>query len=293
MSGERKTYFLAPTRDSPPSGPIALGNIILSPKLAELPITNALPIDQSDMPISKYEETNWELILEKHKSGSIGLWGSFLQALGAGGDLNFVHEISDARTYHFDRLETQTFWPTDEYVKDSVTAKPVQDFLKRKRFFQNIYMITSIKIAYGATAVRSVLQNRGVCVQLGADGTMAGIPIGGGPQGELRWGKKEDFLFQRDSGFVFAFRLREIYYTTRRGLRQDEFVKGALFGLESKTLNEDSASEQTHIDNQEIDEFELLGLKDEEVHADDVSYDAEEIEDEGETCECIALSGSP
>ena len=293
MSGERKTYFLAPTRDSPPSGPIALGNIILSPKLAELPITNALPIDQSDMPISKHEETNWELTLERHKSGSIGLWGSFLQILGAGGDLNFVHELSDARIYHFDRLETQTFWPTDEYVKNSVIAKPVQDFLKRKRFYHNIYMITSIKIAYGATAARSLLQNRGICVQLGVDGTMAGIPIGGGPQGELSWGKSEGSSFQRDSGFVFAFRLREICYTTRRGLRQDEFVKGALFGLESETSNDDSASGQMHIDNQEIDEFELLGLTDEEVHAEDVDYDAKEIEDEGEMCEYIDLSGSP
>lgn len=48
-----------------------------------------------------------------------------------------------------------------------------------------------------------------------------------------------------------------------------------------------------HSDTHEIDEFELMGLADEEVHAEDVSYHAEEIEDEGETCECIALSSSP
>lgn len=186
MTGERKTYFLAPRRDSPPSGPIALGNIISSPKLAELPITNAIPIDQCDMPISRHKETNWELTLEKYKSGSIGLWGSFLQVLGAGGDLNFIHEISNARTYHFDRLETQTFWPAEEYVKDSVIAKPVQDFLRRKKFYHNIYMITSIKIAYGATAAQSALQNRGIHVMLGADGAMAGIPLVEDPKGSSR-----------------------------------------------------------------------------------------------------------
>lgn len=291
MGGERKTYFLAPTRDSPPSGPIALGNIIASPKLAEMPISSALPIDQSVMSISKYHESNWELMHEKHRSGSIGVWGSFLQMLGAGGDVNFIHDISDARTYHFDRLETHTFWPTEEYVKASVTAKPVQDFLRRKRFYHNIYMVTSIKIAYGAVAVRSVLQNRGVCIQLGVDGTTVGIPISGGPQGELGWGTTESSSFQRDSGFVFAFRLREICYTTRRGVRQDEFVKGAFFGLENTTSSEGTASEQTQNNNQQNEEFEFMGLTDEEVHAEDVGNAAGEIEEEGETCECIALSG--
>ncbi|KAL8902273.1 MAG: hypothetical protein Q9207_004809 [Kuettlingeria erythrocarpa] len=289
MGGERKTYFLAPTRDSPPGGPIALGNIIASPKEAELPITAALPIDQDSMPVSRYEESNWKLLLEKHRSGSIGLWGSFLQVLGAGGDVGFSHEVSDTRTYHFDRLETQSFRPTDEYVKASVTAKPVQDFLKSKKFFHNVYMVISIKIAFGASAAQSLMQHRGVYVHLGVDGTTAGIPISGGPQGDLGWGTTKSSSFERKSGFVFAFRLREICYTTRRGLRQDEFVKGALFGLENSTSNNDLASEGMYEGARQ--EFELMGLADEDAHADDVDEYAKEIEDDGETCECVVLSG--
>ncbi|KAL9005234.1 MAG: hypothetical protein Q9188_001994 [Gyalolechia gomerana] len=292
MSGERKTYFLAPTRDNPPSGPIALGNIIASPKLAEMPITAALPIDQTVMSIERHEESNWKLMLEKHRRGSIGLWGSFLQVLGAGGDIGISREVSDTRTYQFDRLETQSFWPTEEYVETSVMAKPVQDFLRSKRFFHNVYMITSIKIAFGASAARSVLQNRGVFVHLGVDGTTAGFPISGGPQGYLGWGMTESSSFERDSGFVFAFRLREIHYTTRRGLRQCEFVKGALFGLESSTSNQDPASEQAYNDPEASQEFELMGLADENVYAEDVDEDAEEIEDFGETCECVVISDS-
>lgn len=290
MSGERKTYFLAPTRDSPPGGPIALGNIIASPKQAEMPITAALPIDQNVMPVERHEESNWKLMLEKHRSGNIGVWGSFLQVLGAGGDVCFGHQVSDTRTYQFDRLETQAFWPTEEYVRASVTAKPVQDFLKSKKFFHNVYMVTSIKIAFGASAARSVLQNRGVYVHLGVDGTTAGIPISGGPQGDLGWGTIESSSFEHNSGFVFAFRLREVCYTTRRGLRQDEFVKGALFGLEGNTSNEDPASGQVYDDGEATQEFELMGLADENVHADDVEEDAKEIEDDGETCECVVLS---
>ncbi|KAL8753263.1 MAG: hypothetical protein Q9199_005176 [Rusavskia elegans] len=289
MSGERKTYFLAPTRDSSPGGPIALGNIIASPQQAEMPITAALPIDPNVMPVSRHEESNWSLMLEKHRGGSIGLWGSFLQVLGAGGDVGFSHEMSDTRTYQFDRLETQAFWPTEEYVKASVTAKPVQDFLKSKKFFHNVYMVTSIKVAYGASAARSVMQSRGVYVHIGVDGTTAGIPISGGPQGDVGWGTTESSSYERDSGFVFAFRLREICYTTRRGVRQGEFVKGALFGLDDSISNEDPA--RGH-DLEAEQEFELMGLADENVHADDVDEEAKEIEDDGETCECVVLSDS-
>ncbi|KAL8733508.1 MAG: hypothetical protein Q9181_003570 [Wetmoreana brouardii] len=292
MSGERKTYFLAPTRDSPPSGPIALGNIIASPILAEMPITTALPIDQTIMPIARHQEGNWKLTLEKHRSGSIGLWGSFLQILGAGGDVGYAREVSDTRTYQFDRLETQSFWPTEEYVKASVTAKPVQDFLKGKKFFHNVYMVTSIKIAFGASAARSKLRNHGIYVHLGVDGTSVGFPISGGPQGDLAWGNVEISSFERDSGFVFAFRLREICYTTRRGLRQNDFVKAALFGLEDSRLNECPPSgQETYDDSEASEEFELMGLADEDVHAEDVDDHAEVIEDAGEPCECVALTG--
>ncbi|KAI4253592.1 MAG: hypothetical protein L6R42_007527 [Xanthoria sp. 1 TBL-2021] len=274
MSGERKTYFLAPTRDSSPGGPIALGNIIASPQQAEMPITAALPIDPNVMPVSRHEESNWKLMLEKHRGGSIGLWGSFLQVLGAGGDVGFSHEVSDTRTYQFDRLETQAFWPTEEYVRASVTAKPVQDFLKSKKFFHN---------------ARTVMQSRGVYVHIGVDGTTAGIPISGGPQGDVGWGTTESSCYERDSGFVFAFRLREICYTTRRGVRQGEFVKGALFGLDDSISNEDPA--RGH-DLEAEQAFELMGLADENVHADDVDEEAKEIENDGETCECVVLSDS-
>ncbi|KAL8658672.1 MAG: hypothetical protein Q9226_000842 [Calogaya cf. arnoldii] len=257
-----------------------------------MPIAPALPISQSVMPIASHEETDWKLILEKHKGGSIGLWGSFLQVMGAGGDVGFTLGIIDVRTYQFDRLETQTFWPTEEYVKASVASKPVQDFLKSKKFFHNVYMVTSIKIAHGANISRSAIRNHGVFAQLGVDGTTAGIPISAGPQGNLEWGTSKTSSFDRESGFVFAFRLREVRYTTRRGLKQSEFVKGALFGLDDSTLDEVQAGEDAGIDLEESREFELMGLADDDVRADDVDESAKEIVDDGEICKCVVLSES-
>ena len=61
-----KTYFLAPTLDCPPSGPIALGSIITSPANPEIPLNPPLPIDHALMPISEKHEDNW-----KHEIQSI------------------------------------------------------------------------------------------------------------------------------------------------------------------------------------------------------------------------------
>ncbi|KAL8986030.1 MAG: hypothetical protein Q9177_004278 [Variospora cf. flavescens] len=135
------------------------------------------------------------------------------------------------------------------------------------------------------------MQNRGVYLHLGVlDGTAAGIPISEGPQGDLGWATTKSSSFERDAGFVFAFRMREIHYTMRRDVRQGEFVKGALFGLESGVSDYDPASGQTHDDHESRHEFKIMGLADEDVHGDDVDEDTKEIEDDGETCECVVLS---
>lgn len=290
MAGARKTYFLAPTRDCPPSGPIAIGSIITSPLSPEMPLNPPLPIDRNLMPMSKTHEANWKISLEKYKNGSVGVWSSFLQVLGAGADASFSWDISSTNAYQFERLETHTFWPTKAYVEDSVTAAPVQAFLARRRFHHNVYMITAIKVAFGARGAQVVLRKRGVHVHLGVDGTSSGIPISAGPQGDVGWAEKGDSSFERESGFVFAFRLREICYTTRRGVVEREFTKGALFSLEDGTECEDGRTSDADV--QEVmreERFELLGLAEEDVGGEDVDEDGQEVEDDdGEECECVA-----
>lgn len=292
MAGASKTYFLAPTRDCPPSGPIALGSIITSPQSPELPLNAPLPIDRALMPISENRESNWKLALEKHKSGKVGVWSSFLQVLGAGADFNYDWDLKSINAFEFERLETHTFWPTKAYVEESVTAAPVQAFLKRKKFHNNVYMITAIKIAHGASGAQAVLRKRGVHVHLGVDGTNSGIPISAGPQGDVGWGEQSNSSFEGASSFVFAFRLREVCYTTKRGVVEREFTKGALFGLEDeiadRTDGKTNEAKEGRTSNEQ-EHFELLGLAEEEVRGEDIDEEGEEVEDEnGETCECVA-----
>ena len=294
MAEESKTYFLAPTRDCPPSGPIALGSLIASPLHPEMPLCVPLPIDPIVMPIADQCETNWRILLEKRRSGKVGIWSSFLQALGAGADVSVTYDIGSTNAYEFERLETRSFWPTKEYVRDSVTTAPVQAFLASRMFHHNVYMITAIKVAFGASGARTVLHQRGIHVHLGIDGTNSGLPLSAGPQGDVDWGKGHTSSFDGASGFVFAFRLREICYTTKRGAVQREYVKGALFGL--KDGDEDREPEQQEEEEEEEteimggEEFELLGIADEDVRGEDVDQEGRKVDDdEGGECECIVI----
>ncbi|MCJ1249360.1 hypothetical protein MMC30_006583 [Trapelia coarctata] len=184
------------------------------------------------MPISETHKVNWKLELENHKNGKIGVWASFLQSIGLGADFSINYDHVDTSVYEFKRLDTYTFYPTNEYVKQSVMAPEVQAHLAGKKFHQNVYMITAISVAVGATVTNTTLRNRGVHTYLGLDGTAAGVPISVGPDVEVGKGRKDGVSFDGGSDFVFAFRLREIYYTTKRGPVSGEFTKGALYGLE-------------------------------------------------------------
>lgn len=122
------------------------------------------------------------------------------------------------------------------------------------------------------------------------DGTTAGIPISAGPQADAEGGGQLAASSQGGSDYVFAFRLREICYTTKRGVVEREFTKGALFGLDDlgdrETPGDAKRKEFAASDLQ----FELLGLAEEDVRGEDIGGDATEVDDEdGEKCECVAL----
>ena len=287
MAEKVKAYFIAPTRDCPPSGPIALGSIITSPLSPELSLNPPLPINQTT--VSRRTEANWKLEVSKYKKGKVGLWTSFLQIAGVGADLHVSHEQSAHSVYEFERLDTYTFWPSKSYVKASVMAPEVQAFLEGKRCRQNVYMITGISIAVGATVSHMALRRRGVFVHAGVDGTTSGVPFSAGPKVNAEWGGMQGTSSQRGSDYVFAFRIREICYTMKRGIVEREYTKGALFGL-GDIGQGDSEMEAKRKVGVGDEHFELLGLAEEDVTGDDVGVDVREVEDEyGEICECVTL----
>ncbi|KAF6240480.1 hypothetical protein HO173_001148 [Letharia columbiana] len=86
-----KIYFMAQTHDCPPSGPIALGNIIALPSLPEEALSSvpALPIRL----IQESYQTDWTAEVGRRRQGQIGLWTKFLQVLGVGIDFGVDYDI--------------------------------------------------------------------------------------------------------------------------------------------------------------------------------------------------------
>lgn len=71
-------------------------------------------------------------------------------------------------------------------------ASEVQAFLKENRWRQNVYMITAISVAVGATNVAgTVLWDRSVYMRLGGDSMAAGVPLTVGSEGDTEWGMGE------------------------------------------------------------------------------------------------------
>ena len=284
-----KTYFLAPTNDCPPSGPIALGNIIASPSTPEVAL-NPKPATLN-RPIYESYKTNWTAEVGRYKQGKIGIWTKFLQALGIGIDLSVNYQSGNTESYSFDRIETRFFVPDQAYIETSVASPEVREFLIESKFRANLYMITGIKVAIGASIMTSKLRNRGVNLQFGVDGTVMGAPIGIGPDIEVSNGQTQGVSFDHSSDFVFAFRLREITYAKKMQVKHREYNKGALLGLDRGNGNasEEPRKEEEEEEEEEEKDFVVIGMTDEDVGAEELNLESSAVvdDDDDEACECV------
>lgn len=301
-----RTYFLAPTRDCPPKGPIALGSLITSPLTPELPLApHPIPIDESETPISKTSVTNHTLTLETRARTSLGIWTSFLQAVGLGADLSTTRDRTDRDVYTFERLETRTFWPSDEYARASISAPVVQAYLARHGFRRNVYMVTAVKVAFGAKVASTALRERGAHAHFGVDSAALGVPLGLGLGAHGERASETSLSFDGADPFVFAFRLREVCYERQAGLKGlKEYRKGAVYGFPSSAGEDEGDAaevdrgessrgergEENEVEDGDEGQFVVLGLKEEDVNDEDVGADGMQVldDEDGEECVCVS-----
>ncbi|CAD0014237.1 unnamed protein product, partial [Aureobasidium pullulans] len=88
------TYFLAPTRDAPPNGRIALGNIIADISEPENSINECNPPTLPSNAIYTSIATNWRSEKSRSRDRKGSVWAGFLQVLGVGGELNITRNNS-------------------------------------------------------------------------------------------------------------------------------------------------------------------------------------------------------
>ncbi len=289
MSNPKKVYFLPPTWDYHPDGPIQLGSIIASPN-APADALNAservaLAQDAIFPPTNKAGVT-WST--ESLHAGHYGLWTKFLAPLsGLGIDVGAGHTSQQELKYAFDSVETTEFIPTPDYLERAMAAPGVRIFLESSRFRKHVYMITAVKIVRGAKAKAMRSRQLSGELKIALDGTMTGAPANLGPELSGKWKTKEGGSFDSASDFVFAFRLRKIVVHRSGRVTQSEHISGAMYEYGKPTSTPPDMP------------FSVVGLEPEDASPSDFGYDADhtaDVVDEGEECLAVhsknSLSGN-
>ena len=281
----KKTYFLAPNLDYPPSSNISLGRIWTDPSDPGTCINPDGPLPfPSNMQVQHGHKTEWRNKTGGQHKGLIAIWARFLQVVGIDAEASITWHNSKGDTYEFKTLDTEFIDPTMEYYTQSVLAPSVAEYIVETKFKKSIYMITGVKIARGADVEQARSKEAGTHLKVGVDGTTAGSPVAAGPEVTISSSKTETTSSQGSSDFVFAYRLREIYYSKGK-VKHREHNKGALQDLGG------SSTKRSKEDVSAIPPGEISGYAEEDVSGEGcaVSKKLAIDEDNGEECNIVTL----
>jgi hypothetical protein len=291
--GIQKTYFLVNSTDYAP-GPqslIRLGQVISN--LREPFRALAAPHEPFPSVHSAWK-SDYTFNQENGVSGSIGLGAAFLAQLGSPitGGTSGTLIYKNITRWKVKRLETEFIEPDAEYVRNSVLGVPtVKEYLeqhKRLGFPKAVYMVTGIKIARGASLLRTNEHTYGGEGDINVDLSMlSGVPVTPGINAKVEREIEEKESFGDNSDFIFAYRLQKIYVSWRfKDVQAKQVTGGELVGLDS-----DAESDYTEGEDGEEAEIEDVLLEDRDFGSsfDPLQFKSLSVEDEENGDSCRAL----
>jgi hypothetical protein len=251
----KKTYFRSPNDDYVPGNNIQLGHVWRDPRDPGSFIGSPLPM--KDMEINHNYKGSWTIDLGRNSHGKIGVW-SKVAKLPITIDARTQWDKTEDGAYKVPKMDTYSIEPTPAYVKASV-ASVAAEILKSG---DNLYMITGIKIARGGEGVNREAKNFGTDTQVGVDASAAGAQVEVGEQVSYSRGTHNNQEFFSTGDFVFAYRVREIFYK-KAVFKTKEYNKGAVLGQDMIPAGSNEGGEP-----------EIL-IEDAEINDDDVEVDEE------------------
>lgn len=180
-------------------------------------------------------ETDWKKTASAETGFNLGVYAQFLQlatgGLPLGPEVDVKHSSGAANVFAFDTVTTLSFEPTTQYVEEAVKTPAVQTWLRepKQRFAPvvSLFLVTSMKLVKGARIKYSTTGSTTVTGNVGVDITPLGMTFG--PKGH--WSRTNDDRteFNRDSEFVFAFRVKRLRFG--RKLKVEEYNTGAFLAI--------------------------------------------------------------
>lgn len=254
MGPRPKHYFLAPI-GNPLNGQIKLGNIIALPRLADDPINeNHVSLSSVPMEITEHNEYDYTFNVNAKSGGRIGIWASFLQTISLKAEATITKCLEDDGVRNFLRINKPSFGAS------------------------NLYMITGIKVAYGASSVVQYAKKKGIALRLGSGFTGNHV----GPE----FSRNDEIGVSQSQGganpFVFAFRLRRIKLSVSGEISHEQYSKGTM--LRTRDDEDDESNAQIPIFAQDIE-------SDEDVDGSEFQLESRDALDESspgdELCKCV------
>jgi hypothetical protein len=252
MPKQIATYHLAPNFSTGPVplGPVDLGSILSS--LDDIDVLNersytAIPQAETYC----HHKTGFTAKRSEMRKGEYGIWAQFVGQMGIGGELRWSHESTDEDAYTFKRLDTIYFTPTPAYLKASMNASDVADWVDGANFAP-VYMVTGLKIARGPSVNMKKGKTREFSGQLGLQNP-AGVPLNVGPKLILSDGRQSEEGWEESDDFIFGIRVKKLMYkrawlSSKRGdLKSLDHYKGATL------LDDDDSESEEEEDVVEID----------------------------------------
>jgi hypothetical protein len=270
-----KTYLQAPDFDTPPDGPIVLGHILTNPSK---PYESINADDRLEVPKGiLYQSTKTGLTASAKwdRELKVGIWAQILEG-AYGGGIGTKNSKGTDDSLAVNALETSFIWPalaaTKQYFKDSLNLPGVREFLQGSRYKKPVYMVVGLKIARkGASMTSESTSEHDTKASLMVDGKIAGgVPAEVGPQVARKSTHENSTSFEDSDDFVLAYRLRKIACSKVGKIQDEDYNKGALYGLEGESVDDGAAQniqfviDEEDLDSQKVGEFTSVQIMDED-----------------------------
>ncbi|RDL37960.1 uncharacterized protein BP5553_05393 [Venustampulla echinocandica] len=189
----KKTWFLAPTWEIPPSA-IRLGYLVADPMEPRYPLNpspvtppaspahsgNPPPID-TEIFLNK-DPYGFSMELSRERSTKLGLWAESLHTIGLTAEVKLKLSKDMLITYAVEEAQTEWFSPSIDFVRSTIRTRGVADFLDMASLKHSLYMIIGVKSMKGASISTCYTKGHSASAKFGFDGTSAGAPTSGGPE---------------------------------------------------------------------------------------------------------------
>lgn len=203
--------------------------------------------------IHRREDTSWSWTREIEQSAGGGVFATFLQLFGIGGEVGSAVDKTHTEIFTVERMVTEEFSPDKGYLERCLKDLGVRDAFIGPSRKSRAYMVTGLKTAYGATKATETIKKKNWHARFGVDASAAGAPLSLGPEGHWSSGVTERSSAD-ESDFIFAFKLRRLKY--RKGeLTHERYDRGAQYRL-GRSDSEEGKTEELDVNDFDIETVE-------------------------------------